>query len=238
MRPAVGPAGDYPVKAKSASGFALIDLLFVVGIIGILCGIAIPRLMAAKGSAQSTSAIASLRVIGSAQVAFAITCGSGFYAPTLTKLAKPPVGTVDGFIKADLGAADTMVKSGYQVKLSTTPYGGAPDTCNALGVGQTGLAYKAGTSDWRESPAITVGERLTALGAEVRAHDAHVPEGLALGPTVPRVEYSVAEIEAADLVVLLTDHPELPYDEIAARAQLVLDTRGRLRDLEFRGETL
>jgi len=101
-----------------------------------------------------------------------------------------------------------------------------------------GLAYKAGTSDWRESPAITVGERLTALGAEVRAHDAHVPEGLALGPTVPRVEYSVAEIEAADLVVLLTDHPELPYDEIAARAQLVLDTRGRLRDLEFRGETL
>ena len=144
MRPAVGPAGDYPVKAKSASGFALIDLLFVVGIIGILCGIAIPRLMAAKGSAQSTSAIASLRVIGSAQVAFAITCGSGFYAPTLTKLAKPPVGTVDGFIKADLGAADTMVKSGYQVKLSTTPYGGAPDTCNALGVGQTGLAYKAG----------------------------------------------------------------------------------------------
>jgi type II secretory pathway pseudopilin PulG len=148
MSSATDAAGDYALKlrskVRSAAGFALIDLLFVVGIIGILCGIAIPRLIAAKGSAQSTSAVASLRVIGSAQVAFAITCGSGFYAPTLTKLAKPPVGTVDGFIKADLGALDTMVKSGYQVKMSTTPYAGAPDTCNALGVGQTGLAYKAG----------------------------------------------------------------------------------------------
>src|SRR5215475_8951278 len=147
MSSATDAAGDYALKVtkvRSASGFALIDLLFVVGIIGILCGIAIPRLMAAKGSAQSTSAIASLRVIGSAQVAFAITCGSGFYAPTLTKLAKPPIGSTDGFIKDDLGAADTTIKSGYSMKMASTPFAGAPDTCNALGVGQTGLAYKAG----------------------------------------------------------------------------------------------
>src|SRR5215475_1277346 len=136
-------AGDYAVKPRSASGFALIDLLFVVGIIGILCGIAIPRLMSAKGSAQSASAIGSLRVIGSAQVAFAITCGGGFYAPTLTTLAKPPVGSTDGFIKVDLGANDTQLKSGYQFQMSSTAYTGAPDTCNALGVGTTGLAYKA-----------------------------------------------------------------------------------------------
>jgi competence protein ComGC len=131
-------------KIRSAAGFALIDLLFVVGIISILCGIALPRLMTARGSAQSASAIASLRVVGSAEVAFAITCGSGFYAPSLTTLAKPPAGSTEGFIKGDLGSADTVVKSGYQVKLSTTPFAGAPDTCNALGVGVTGLAYKAG----------------------------------------------------------------------------------------------
>ena len=28
--------------------------------------------------------------------------------------------------------------------VSATPYAGAPDTCNALGTGQTGLAFKAG----------------------------------------------------------------------------------------------
>src|SRR4029078_10196863 len=95
-----------PVKTRSSAGFALVDLLFVVGIISILCGIALPRLMTAKGSAQSASAIASLRVIGSAQVAFAITCGNGFYAPTLTKLAKPPAGQTEGWLKGDLGAND------------------------------------------------------------------------------------------------------------------------------------
>ena len=35
-----------------------------------------------------------------------------------------------------------------------------------------GLAYKPGTSDWRESPAMTVARGLAALGADVRAHDA------------------------------------------------------------------
>src|SRR5215475_663514 len=129
MSSATDAAGDYALKVtkvRSASGFALIDLLFVVGIIGILCGIAIPRLMSAKGSAQSASAIGSLRVIGSAQVAFAITCGGGFYAPTLTTLAKPPVGSTDGFIKVDLGANDTQLKSGYQFQMSSTAYTGAP----------------------------------------------------------------------------------------------------------------
>ena len=133
-----------PVKIRSSAGFALVDLLFVVGIISILCGIALPRLMSAKGGAQSASAIASLRVIGSAEVAFAITCGSGFYAPTLTKLAKPPLGASEGWLKGDLGANDIVGKSGYQIRLSTTAFAGAPDTCNALGPGQTGLAYKAG----------------------------------------------------------------------------------------------
>ncbi len=132
------------VTMRSSAGFAMVDLLFVVGIIGILCGIALPRLMAAKGSAQSASAIASLRVIGSAEVAFAITCGNGFYAPSLTTLAKPPAGSTEGFLKGDLGSADTVVKSGYSVKLSTTAFANAPDTCNQLGVGQTGLAFKAG----------------------------------------------------------------------------------------------
>jgi type II secretory pathway pseudopilin PulG len=130
------------VRVRSAAGFAIVDLLFVCGIIGILSSIALPRLMTAKGAATSASAIGSLRVIGSSQVAFAITCGAGFYAPSLTKLAKPTVGSSEGFIKGDLGAADLMAKSGYEFELTATPYGGAPDTCNALGTGQTGLAFK------------------------------------------------------------------------------------------------
>jgi len=101
-----------------------------------------------------------------------------------------------------------------------------------------GLAYKAGTSDWRESPSMSVATRLAALGADVRAHDAHVPMSVGLGPDIKRVECTHDEIDAADLIVLLTEHDELPYDDIALRAKLVLDTRGRMREHTFRGETL
>ncbi len=132
------------MRKRSAAGFALIDLLFVCGIIGVLSGMALPRLIAAKGSAMSVSAISTLRVINSAEVTFAITCGNGFYAPSLPSLGVPPPGSTDGFLKGDLASGPSVVKSGYQFQLTTTPFASAPDTCNALGTGVTGLAYKAG----------------------------------------------------------------------------------------------
>jgi UDP-N-acetyl-D-glucosamine dehydrogenase len=101
-----------------------------------------------------------------------------------------------------------------------------------------GLAYKPGTSDWRESPAMNIAEQLLALGADLRAHDSHVPGDARLGPPIPRVDCTTEEIAAADLVILCVDHAELPYDDIAEHARLVLDTRGRLRGMGFHGETL
>ena len=101
-----------------------------------------------------------------------------------------------------------------------------------------GLAYKPGTSDWRESPAMNIAEQLLALGADLRAHDSHVPADARLGPPIPRVDCTTEEIAAADLVILCVDHAELPYDDIAEHARLVLDTRGRLRGMGFHGETL
>jgi UDP-N-acetyl-D-glucosamine dehydrogenase len=101
-----------------------------------------------------------------------------------------------------------------------------------------GLAYKAGTSDWRGAPAMLIAERLRELGAEVRAHDPLVPADAPLGPPITRVPCSVEELTAADLTVLCVDHAELPYDDIVDHARLVLDTRGRLRGLGFRGESL
>src|SRR5258708_36113407 len=103
MSPAIRFREVLEVRIRSAAGFAIIDLLFVCGIISLLCGIALPRLMAAKGSAQSASAIATIRTIGSAEVSFAITCGNGFYAPSLSALGKPPIGSTEGFVKGDLG---------------------------------------------------------------------------------------------------------------------------------------
>ncbi|MFM8971628.1 MAG: nucleotide sugar dehydrogenase, partial [Actinomycetota bacterium] len=101
-----------------------------------------------------------------------------------------------------------------------------------------GLAYKPGTSDWRESPAVAVARGLADLGAEVRAHDPYVPEDAGLGPSISRVDCDEAEIVGADLGVICTDHAERPSAAVAARARLVLPTRARLRDRDFRGEIL
>ena len=101
-----------------------------------------------------------------------------------------------------------------------------------------GLAYKAGTSDWRESPSMQILEQLLALGADVRVHDSHIPEDLTAGFEITRVPCDAHELEKADLVVILVDHPDLPYDEICTRAKLVLDTKGSLHGREFRGELL
>jgi hypothetical protein len=61
----------------------------------------------------------------------------------LTTLAKPPVGAAEGFVSADLGAADTIIKSAYTIQMTATPFGGSPNTCNVIGAGSTGQAFKA-----------------------------------------------------------------------------------------------
>ena len=101
-----------------------------------------------------------------------------------------------------------------------------------------GLSYKAGTSDWRESPSIAVVERLVAMGADVRACEPYLPKAVAPSVPAPVVPCTPEELAAADLVILLVDHPDFPLEDIARHAKLVLDTKGVMRHLEFSGEVL
>jgi len=131
------------VTVRPANGFALIDLVFVCGIIGVLSSIALPRLGVARQAAGTSSAIGSMRAINSAELAFAFSCGSGFYAPSLTTLGTPPVGTTEPFITTALSLADTVTKSGYTFQLSGTAYPGAPASCNGLAVGAAAQGFRA-----------------------------------------------------------------------------------------------
>jgi nucleotide sugar dehydrogenase len=101
-----------------------------------------------------------------------------------------------------------------------------------------GLSYKAGTSDWRESPSIAVVDGLLSMGADVRACEPYLPK--AGGPLVPApvVDCTPRELAAADLVILLVDHPDFPLDDVAEHAPLLLDAKGVLRPRRFEGETL
>ncbi len=129
--------------SRNAHGFALIDLIFVCGIIGVLASIALPRLLLARQTAGAASAIGSMRAINSAQLTFALTCGSGFYAPDLPTLGTPPPGSREAFISAGLSTAAVVNKAGYNIQMSAAPYGGAPPSCNGLGAGATGQGFVA-----------------------------------------------------------------------------------------------
>jgi len=101
-----------------------------------------------------------------------------------------------------------------------------------------GLAYKAGTSDWRESPTMPLAEALAAAHAEVVVCDPYVAE-VSLG-SLPyeRVPFNAEELAAADIVVVMVDHPSFDPELIASAALLVFDAKGLLRGREFRGEVL
>jgi UDP-N-acetyl-D-glucosamine dehydrogenase len=89
-----------------------------------------------------------------------------------------------------------------------------------------GLSYKSNTGDVRESPAVTVAERLVEMGADVCAVEPHLQQ--ARDPRVSLVELTADEIAGADAVVLLTDHDRFDLDLVAANARYVLDTRFRM----------
>ena len=101
-----------------------------------------------------------------------------------------------------------------------------------------GMAYKAGTSDWRESPSIRVAERLGNLGAELTACDPYIPPALQSALPVALVDFTPEALADCDLAILLVDHPEFDPALICAHAPLIFDTKGALRAQSFTGETL
>ena len=101
-----------------------------------------------------------------------------------------------------------------------------------------GLAYKAGTSDWRESPSLMVADRLSALGASLTACDPHIPVAQRQGLPFEFVDFDPAALEACDLAILLVDHPEFDPELICRHTPLVFDTKGSLRGQLLNGEVL
>lgn len=94
-----------------------------------------------------------------------------------------------------------------------------------------GAAYKKNLADWRESPATIVISYLWADGVDVVYHDPYVPEIEVAGDTFRSIELTDDVLRAVDLVIITTDHSQIDYLNLIAKAKAVLDTRGVTRTL-------
>jgi UDPglucose 6-dehydrogenase len=72
-------------------------------------------------------------------------------------------------------------------------------------IGMWGLAFKAGTDDTRDSPALVIAERLVQEGCRVNAHD---PEARVAMPGVFQVENPMDAARDADVLLITTEWPD------------------------------
>jgi UDP-N-acetyl-D-glucosamine dehydrogenase len=95
-------------------------------------------------------------------------------------------------------------------------------------VGVLGVSYKPGVGDTRESPALKIIGLLSDAGADLVYHDPHVPE---LPQHGLRSEELADVLTSADLVVIVTAHPEVDHAAVARDARQVVDLRGVTRGI-------
>jgi UDP-N-acetyl-D-glucosamine dehydrogenase len=91
-----------------------------------------------------------------------------------------------------------------------------------------GVAYKKDINDVRESPALSIIERLRAKGADVRYHDPFVTEVQFDEESLQSVPLTNDELKSADCVIIVTDHSEIDYKRVCSLAPLIVDTRNAL----------
>ncbi len=98
-----------------------------------------------------------------------------------------------------------------------------------------GVAYKKDINDVRESPALSIIDRLRAKGANVRYHDPFVDELRfddahtdSSGEPLSSVSLTNDELQSADCVIIVTDHSDIDYKRICSVVPLIVDTRNAL----------
>lgn len=91
-----------------------------------------------------------------------------------------------------------------------------------------GVAYKKDIDDVRESPALDIIELLRQKGADVRYHDPHVAEFVHNGHGFCRETDVDVAVQAADCVVVVTDHSVYDWAAIGRMAPCVVDTRNQV----------
>ena len=100
--------------------------------------------MRARGAAQSASALGTIKVVNSAQLSFAITCGLGFYSPDFQTLGVIPPASPEAFLSPEM--ASSVRRSSRAATRSAwlaSRFAGAPASCNGLPASTASSGYAA-----------------------------------------------------------------------------------------------
>lgn len=96
-----------------------------------------------------------------------------------------------------------------------------------------GVAYKKDINDIRESPALKIIKQLQEKKAVVQYFDPYVPQIhiSAQGDCLHCIELTPENIAAADLVLIITDHSGIDYQQVVESARVIIDTRNATRQV-------
>jgi len=115
------------------------------------------------------------------------------------------------------------------------------EDCKAIKGSQVlilGVAYKPNVSDVRESPALDVIHLLQGRGAQVSYHDPFVADLYHEGFDLTAVELTNERLQTADCVVIVTNHANYDWANIATQARVIVDTRNAMKNMRINGRLL
>ncbi|MBM7572973.1 nucleotide sugar dehydrogenase [Aquibacillus albus] len=96
-----------------------------------------------------------------------------------------------------------------------------------------GMAYKPNISDLRESPGLYLYELYKENGAEVDYYDPHAHSFIDDdGFIIHSISYSKDQLKQYDCLVLVTNHSDFDYDELANLGVPIVDTRNAFKDYD------
>jgi UDP-N-acetyl-D-glucosamine dehydrogenase len=104
-----------------------------------------------------------------------------------------------------------------------------------------GVTYKKDIRDIRESPALKIIDLILREGAGIGYHDPYVPYLKPHEPYTWEFEshpLSVAGLQEADCVLILTGHSGIDYEWVAKHSKQILDTRNATREVQNNREKI
>lgn len=101
-----------------------------------------------------------------------------------------------------------------------------------------GVAYKKNVDDYRESPSLELMNLLEKRKIKYDYYDPYVPQivnsrSLIINK-ISSIKLNVKKIKLYDVVVLITDHDAINYEQIRKNSKIILDSRGVFKFLKYK----